>query len=237
LAPSGAFGIREDYRHGGGATSPRASRSTYWTRLRRHTHKYFQAEVYRLAREIARRDGIESVLDAGCGPGHKLRRYLVPHVARSVGVDRPSCAAHWPAAEGSLAFCVIDLESASVSWGETFDLVMAVDVIEHLDDPDRLLGWLRTCGTAGAKFLLSTPERVVLRGAENLQSPKTEHVREWDRRELRRYLESRGFAVERQLLVPSYDLGMSLVMWLYRARDLLAGVPRVHTQVAIGTLR
>jgi glycosyltransferase involved in cell wall biosynthesis/SAM-dependent methyltransferase len=235
VPPDGAFGIRGDYRQG---RRPAVGdpRNRYWTGLRRHTHRYFQAEVYRLAGRLVTTEALRSVLDAGCGPGHKLDRYLGPHVETLVGVDQLSCAAHWPETGRRASYRVVDLRSAGVSLNRTFDLVMAVDVIEHLEDPDRLLDFMRAHRSERARFLLSTPDRETLRGPHNLESPKAEHLREWTRPELRRYLASRGFVVERQLLVDSYDMGGSVVMWSYRARDLLTGTHRVHTQVAIGII-
>jgi SAM-dependent methyltransferase len=234
-APAG-YGIRADYRHGGGAAARPARRGRYWTRLRRHTHRYFQAAVYRLAREVAEREGLRSVLDAGCGPGVKLRRQLGGRVDELVGVDRPACAAFWTAPGAGTRFEAVDLEAAGPSLGRTFDLVMAVDVVEHLDDPDRLLDFLRRHMHARSLLLLSTPERDLLRGPGNRRSPNAEHVREWNRDELRRYLESRGFAVERHEIVSSYDVGRSPVMCLYRAWGLAAGAPRAHTQVVLARL-
>lgn len=233
-APHGTgYGIRPDYRHG--AAAARAARSgVYWNRLRRHTHRYFQAEVYRLAAEVVAAEGLRSVLDVGCGPGGKLLEHLGGRVAELAGVDRPASAAAWPTPSGNAVFYAVDLASEDVSLGRTFDLVMSVDVVEHLDDPDRLLDFMRAHMHGRSRFLLSTPEREVLRGPGNLGSPKAEHVREWSRDELRGYLESRGLLVDEQRVVDSYDLGRSPVMWLYRLRDAVAGQPRAHTQVVLG---
>jgi 2-polyprenyl-3-methyl-5-hydroxy-6-metoxy-1,4-benzoquinol methylase len=181
------------------------------------------------------REGMRSVLDAGCGPGEKLGRYLGAHVDDLVGVDQERCAEYWTASGARSRFHVVDLECEGASLDRTFDLVMAVDVIEHLDDPDRLLSFLRAHMHERSLFLISSPERDVLRGAGGLSSPKPEHVREWTRDELREYLQSRGFRVEQQRLVDSYDLGLSVIMWLHRARDLVSGRPRAHTQIVTGT--
>lgn len=235
-SPTDRFGIRADYRHGDAGATRAARRERYWNRVRRHTHRYFQAEVYRLAAEVVRREGLRSVLDAGCGPGEKLRRHLGPCVEELVGVDQAGSAASWTDRSGHARFVAVDLEAGGPPLGRTFDLVMAVDVIEHLDDPDRLLDFLRAHMHRRSHWLISTPERELLRGPRNLRSPKAEHVREWTRAELRAYLGSRGFEVRQQRVVDSYDLGRSATMWLYRTRDWLQGTPRAHTQVVLGGL-
>lgn len=235
-APGGAFGIRADYRHGGRDATREARRDQYWTWVRRHTHQYFQAGVYRLARDLVQREALRSVLDAGCGLGYKLRRYVSPHVVTCVGLDLRAPVRFWPESEGGTTFREVDLEAPDLSMGQTFDLLMAVEVAEHLDDPDQLLTLMKAHAHERSMFLFSTPAREILRGPENLESPKAEHVREWDRQEFRRYLESRGFVVEQHLIVQAYDLGASPVMWMYRARDLLKGVPAAHTQVVVGKI-
>ncbi len=235
-APTGRFGIRGDYQHGSGGATRAAQLGRYWTWLRRHTHAYFQAEVYRLARELVRSDALRSVLDVGCGPGGKLRRYLGAQVEELVGVDQVGCAATWTNPGDGVRLLVVDLESGGVSLGRKFDLVMAVDVIEHLDDPDRLLDFMRAHMHERSRFLISTPEREILRGPHNLRSPKREHVREWNQDELRAYLESRALVVERHRVVDSYDTSWSVVMLFYRARDLIQGNATAHTQVVVGRI-
>ena len=42
-----------------------------------------------------------------------------------------------------------------------------------------------------------------------MKSPRKEHVREWNQSELRRYLESRGFKVVHQALLPAFRVGFS----------------------------
>jgi hypothetical protein len=66
-----------------------------------------------------------------------------------------------------------------------------------------------------------------------MKSPKVEHVREWNREELKRFVESRGFRVVEQLLRPGFRVGWS---WQYvkeRWQLIRDGVPYRYNQVAI----
>jgi hypothetical protein len=92
-------------------------------------------------------------------------------------------------------------------------LVICSDVIEHVVDPDVLLGYLRTCTGSGGLVILSTPERHRLRGRNCIRSPNPAHVREWSFGELRRYLEARGFRVRGHFLSLPTRIALNRLFW------------------------
>ncbi|MBM4422652.1 MAG: hypothetical protein FJ030_04575 [Chloroflexi bacterium] len=57
--------------------------------------------------------------------------------------------------------------------------------------------------------MISTPERDVLRGPDALHCPKAEHVREWNRSEFARYLETRGLEIVEHRLLPDVAFNFS----------------------------
>ncbi len=164
----------------------------YWTPRRIRISAYYQHSVYEYSAALARKHGLRSVIDVGCGTGLKLMKLLAPVCARAVGVDQPNavelCRRLHPQGE----FHADNFESPTLALDGGFDLVICADVVEHVVAPDRLLRYLARVAAPGAWAVISTPERDALRGADCMQSPKAEHIREWNRSEFARYLVSRG---------------------------------------------
>ncbi|HEY5578762.1 MAG TPA: class I SAM-dependent methyltransferase, partial [Acidimicrobiia bacterium] len=223
--------IKDGYVHRSVNVTLEAEPAAYWNRLRIHTGSYFQQAVYRYAAALVERRSLSSVLDVGCGVGHKLARHIRPVADRVVGIDQPTCIEVARRKYRDLEFASADLDEAVESGLGTFDLIIAADVIEHLAEPDALLRLLDVHSHPDTWVVLSTPERDVLRGEENLQSPKREHLREWNHDELLAYLVASGFRVVEHRLVPAYRIGLSPVMWMYRIRDYLQRVPLAHCQM------
>jgi SAM-dependent methyltransferase len=224
--------IKDGYVHGRGNPTVETE-PAYWNRLRVHTGAHYQDAIYRHAAGLVERHSLRSVLDVGCGVGHKLAGHFRQVAERVVGIDHSTCVEVARRRYPHLEFVAADLDGPPESGLETFDLIVAADVIEHLVDPDALLRSIHTLSHSESWIVLSTPERDVLRGEENLRSPKREHLREWTRAELVAYLTSSGFRIVEQRVVPAYRCGLSPVMWAYRLRDLVCGVPRAHCQLVV----
>jgi 2-polyprenyl-3-methyl-5-hydroxy-6-metoxy-1,4-benzoquinol methylase len=79
-------------------------------------------------------------------------------------------------------------------------------VIEHLVDPLKLLAHLKALLERASVALLSTPERDLTRGVEDMGPPlNPSHAREWNTAELRALLEAAGVAPYRIELTESHD--------------------------------
>jgi SAM-dependent methyltransferase len=107
--------------------------------------KYSPAPIHRrrLIRSLARTVNPKSVLDVGCGTGETLRvlRDAV-HPTRMVGVDLSPAVIEsnrrlMPYAE----FHAVDVRTALLD--ERFDLIVASEVLEHIDDYSQALTHLR----------------------------------------------------------------------------------------------
>ncbi|MFC1575516.1 class I SAM-dependent methyltransferase [Gemmatimonadota bacterium] len=156
----------------------------------------YQIAVYRYAAQVIASQGFATVLDVGCGLGLKLGEFIVPTGASVTGVD----------ARKTISICIErnafgrwfadDIERPRADLGGPFDLIICADVIEHLRDPDTLFGYFRRWSHPKTHVLLSTPERDLRRGPDDMGPPgNPAHIREWNQEELRQYLESQGLTV------------------------------------------
>jgi len=105
---------------------------------------------------------VRSVLEVGCGEGHVTARLAAffPE-ARVVGSDvSPEIVAEARALHPGLAFEVRSVYDEDQR-GERFDLVVACEVFEHLDDPRRALRALSRA--AGRHVFLSVPREPLWR--------------------------------------------------------------------------
>lgn len=131
------------------------------------------------------------ILDVGCGTGANL--LMLSKYGDAEGVD---------ISEDALAFCrERGLEKVKHGAAEelpyedgTFDLVTALDVVEHLDDDVASLREMRRVLRPDGRVLLFVPTFMFLWG---LQDDVSNHRRRYRLPELHRVLERAGFEVER----------------------------------------
>lgn len=192
--------IRSDYQPNAVLTHEQDSPEEYWTESRIRASLVYQYPVYMLAKKLIVERRIEKVIDVGCGVATKLEllHKSLPHV-QYAGIDQEHAIqvcrerrtfGHW---------FVDDFDNPSDELNDLkAGLVICSDVIEHLGDPDKLLSYLKRRVQEDGIILLSTPDRDGLRGKDSAACPNKYHVREWNRPELRAYLESRGFRVADQ---------------------------------------
>lgn len=122
--------------------------------------------------ELLRIADPSSLLDVGCGEGVLVHHWAKQRgAARIVGVDleEDSLQRGWSAREApNLQFRVGRAESLPFADRE-FDLVSAIEVLEHVEEPERVLAEMRRC--ASRHLLVSVPREPlwralnVLRGA------------------------------------------------------------------------
>lgn len=156
-----------------------------------------QNEVYAHALHIFKKEHLRSVSDIGCGGAFKLIKYFPDTI--TTGFDLPPTVAWLEKLYPERAWLSCDLTSRPPVRG---GLVISADVIEHLVNPDHLMGFIEAMQPD--KVVLSTPERLRL---EKLQSEWREdgppvnpcHVREWSYREFYNYVAS-WFAVDEHFI-------------------------------------
>lgn len=232
------FHVNDQYQIKAGYQSHRVNTSIeeyqgdYWDRKRTAMAWYCQWDDYRTALRLIKKHQLKTVLDVGCGVGHKLMSMLAPH-ATVTGVDQATAVAVARKSHPQGRFVAMNLEKPTPIEGGPFDVILNAGVIEHLLDPDQMLNWVREQCHANSWFIISTAERDVLRGQNNLRSPHEDHVREWNKVEFAAYLESRGFRVIAHQCVAPFRLGWSQIMWKERWRLLRKGIAFKWLQQAI----
>lgn len=119
----------------------------------------------------------------------------------------------------------------------TFDLVLLLDVIEHLDDEGPLLEHLRHALTPGARVLVSVPAWQKLHGSHDM---RLRHRRRYDPRDARALLENSGFIVVEHgglfhsLLVPrALSVAVEARLGVTLAGDGVGAVPGAMMRKAL----
>jgi O-antigen biosynthesis protein len=213
---------------------------------------YFEQARPELVAQLPERLG--RVLDVGCGAGN-VGRAVRARADRLVGIEMvPEAAAR--AREVYDAVHVATVEDALPGLGETFDTILAYDLLEHTVDPEAVVRALRDVAAPGALLHVSLPNArhwslvrdLVVRGTfgytEWGHRDRT-HLRWLTRADLVRLLGDGGWDVEGTAHAPLTAAGRVLeratrglsaeflvYQWSARAR---AGVGEVRRQAAAGT--
>jgi SAM-dependent methyltransferase len=164
----------------------RVEQSHWWYTGRRKILASFLDDICRRVTDRRPR-----ILDVGCGTGANL--LMLSKYGDAEGVD---------VSEDALAFCrERGLENVKLGAAEklpyddaTFDLVTALDVVEHLDDDLGGLREMRRVLRPGGRVLLFVPTFMFLWG---VQDDVSNHRRRYRLPEFRRVLEQAGFEIER----------------------------------------
>jgi SAM-dependent methyltransferase len=132
------------------------------------------------------------VLDVGCGTGYTLTR--LPPWARGVGLDRSSHALGLAASRGLRAQLVQgDMGRLPFAAG-SFDAVLALDVLEHLQDDHGAAAEVARVLRPGGVALVTVPAFRFLWSAHD---EALSHVRRYRLGEIAEVLRSAGLVVER----------------------------------------
>jgi len=134
-----------------------------------------------------------ALLEVGCGYGYLLSEAR-PYFNRIVGTDFSAAAVH---RASTYADVVYPGGVDALPEGEKFDAIIAVEVIEHIYDPNRFLAQLVDRLKPGGWLVMATPDmgswwrRVLGRHWPSFKLP--EHVAYYDRDTLTELLNRHGF--------------------------------------------
>jgi SAM-dependent methyltransferase len=144
-----------------------------------------------------------SVIDVGCGSGYKLMKMFGNY--KTLGIEL-SDTYRWLLAKYPSANW-LDFEQAG-NLSLSADIVICSDVIEHVQNPDGLMNFLKKIKFS--VLVLSTPERDTIRGVRDFGPPQNPaHFREWNRQEFNDYA-SKWFNVTEQLITNDKSISQVL---------------------------
>jgi len=162
----------------------------------------YQIAVYKKAAAIIKNNNLKSCLDIGCGYGRKLVKYIYPVCPDITGIDEEHSINYCKTNNSVGKWTELDIEKSENLLNRKFDLIIAADVIEHLNNPDTLVKLIKNHTHSNTYIIISTPERDYRRGKNNFGPPQNKyHIREWNSAELIRNLRDRGFIIIDHILV------------------------------------
>lgn len=163
----------------------RVEETQWWCRARRDV-------VRRLVHEIAP-DRSSRILEVGCSGGVLLQQLLVEGYDNVHGVDISESAIRTARARGLRN--VRTMDAAGLTFPDnSFELVIASDVLEHIENPAQALNdWRRVLAPRG-KLIAFVP---AFQGLWSSHDEVNQHFRRYSARGLRLELQRTGFAVER----------------------------------------
>jgi len=147
-----------------------------------------------------------NLLDAGCGEGHALHSLIPETVGTYAGIDaNPECIAWCQAQFPERQFAVGSV--MALPFGDrSFDVVLCMEVLEHLQQPELAVRELARVTRNGV--VLSVPFEPIFQ-AGNLARGKylptwgnhPEHCQHWGRRSFPRWLKATGCLTDIQVEV------------------------------------
>ena len=141
------------------------------------------------------------VLDLGCDRGGHVRPVVDAGAGKVIGLEKNKNALHF-APKGQFAdYAVTDLEQTLPLADDSFDAVLALDVIEHLYERDFFLAEIRRVIRPGGVLFLSAPNiktnwKTTARDLGLFEFSDPDHKTEYEQRELVAQIEKAGFQIQ-----------------------------------------
>jgi 2-polyprenyl-3-methyl-5-hydroxy-6-metoxy-1,4-benzoquinol methylase len=154
--------------------------------------------------ELFRQADPQSLLDVGCGEGvltHQWAQELGDRRVVGIDLDDPKLAAEWEKRDApNLEYRTMRAEDLPFRADE-FDLVTAIEVLEHVPDPEHTVAEMARC--AGRHMLVSVPREPLWRGLNMARGAYLRdlgntpgHLNHWSKRSFVQMLEHHGRVVE-----------------------------------------
>lgn len=154
-----------------------------------------QKEVYRYARCVFCLSKSENILDIGCGCPEKLKMFI--GFAKNIyGIDTEKVVSKIEKKYTFGKWFAKDLSKSEEIIFQKFDMILCADVIEHIEDPNVLVDFIKKQALSHTQIILSTPDRESL---NNNDGPPLDmsHYREWKFDEFKEYILKSGFNIRK----------------------------------------
>lgn len=174
-----------------------------------------------LDRHLAARGDLD-VLDVGCGTGYNVN--LLRRFGRAQGVDMSEEALKFCRQRGVEEVTLHQAEELPFA-DQTFDLLTAFDVIEHIEDDRGALGEFHRLLRPDGWLLIYTP---ALPWMYNEHDRKVHHKRRYVKSELLEKLDTSGFEVRHISYV-----NLLILPFVLAARALFTLFPRDHAEMEV----
>lgn len=154
----------------------------------------YQDKVYKRLMEFFREKQLKSIIDIGCGSGFKLIKYF--NNFKTIGFELPPALDFLKEKYPDKTWILSDFNYIPE---ETYDMIICIDVIEHLKNPDELLDYIKKLKP---KYVaLCTPDRDNLVYQSRLgPSVNIAHIREWNKHEFDNYIGKHFNIIESEVL-------------------------------------
>ena len=162
-----------------------------------------------LKKYLPKIDSKRTILDAGCGTGINLA--LLSEFGDVKGVDRSDEAIHFCNLRGENNVRKSEIETLPFADG-SFDLVTALDVLEHIPDDARALREIVRVCMPGGRVLITVP---VFPSLWCEHDEINHHVRRYEPKQIRSLVSECGLVIERQSFMNAWLLPCALI-WRWR---------------------
>jgi SAM-dependent methyltransferase len=133
-----------------------------------------------------------NLLEIGCGTGYVLGG--IANAARRIDLSGSEVSS------GGLAYAarrvpraeLFQMDARAIPFRDHFDVIGAFDVLEHIDDDLAVLGQVYGALRSGGSLIVTVPQHAFLWSPAD---DHAQHVRRYERRDLRDKLERTGFSI------------------------------------------
>jgi len=142
--------------------------------------------------DIIMNDSVERILDYGCGTGELLNNLNIIYPSKEIyGADISELAIDYCSSRGLDTVINLNIDEPKENY---YDLVMCLDVIEHISDDVEFLCKMHKLLRSGGKLLITVPAYDILWSGEDYVS---KHFRRYTRKILKNKINNAGFRINK----------------------------------------